>query len=230
MATSLPGESAPGPQTVRATASFPAPADPVAKAKARATGDFAMKPSSNAAAVVVQFVEMPFGEQDPWALAEELKASMEQVQAGDMGQCEAMLMGQAIALQSIFTHMSRRVLKQEYQRHMEAFFAMALKAQNQCRMTLETLNELKHPRQVAFVRADQANIAQQQQVNNSAPPVAEGPRARENGIGQSKQSGGSLELLPDSGASTVAGSNDPQMETLGEVERPEDRRRQGTSG
>lgn len=119
----------------------------------------------NAAGVIQEYAKTPFGEQDIGSVVAQLKSSTEAVNSGDMEQCEAMLMGQAIALQSMFTHMSRRVLCQKYQKHMESFFAMALKAQNQCRMTLETLNEIKFPRQVAFVR--QANIANgPQQVNN----------------------------------------------------------------
>ncbi len=41
---------------------------------------------------------------------------------------------------------------------------LALKAQNQTRTTLQTLAELKAPKQIAFVR--QANIGNQVQVNN----------------------------------------------------------------
>jgi hypothetical protein len=126
---------------------------------------FATHSHANAAGVIQEYAKTPFGEQHIDSLVAQLKSSTEAVNRGDMKQCEAMLMGQAIALQSMFTHMSRRVLCQDYQKNAEAFFAMALKAQNQCRMTLETLNEIKYPRQVAFVR--QANIANgPQQVNN----------------------------------------------------------------
>jgi hypothetical protein len=46
----------------------------------------------------------------------------------------------------------------------ESYFKMALKAQNQCRMTLETLSNIKNP---PVVYAKQANIANgPQQVNN----------------------------------------------------------------
>lgn len=47
---------------------------------------------------------------------------------------------------------------------------MALKAQAQCRATLEALAEIKNPRPVAFVK--QANISgEHQQVNNGVQPA-----------------------------------------------------------
>jgi hypothetical protein len=136
-----------------------------AKLELQHRAQFAMHSHANAAGVIQEYAKQPFGEQDLDSLIKGVRLYTEDVHNGDMQRCESMLMGQALALQSIFTHMSRRVLNQEYQRHTESFFAMALKAQNQCRMTLETLNEIKYPRQVAFVR--QANIANgPQQVNN----------------------------------------------------------------
>jgi hypothetical protein len=43
---------------------------------------------------------------------------------------------------------------------------MALKAQNQCRMTLETLSNIKNP---PVIFAKQANISNNQQINNGVP-------------------------------------------------------------
>lgn len=63
---------------------------------------------------------------------------------------------------------SRRTLAQEYQSQLESFMRMALKAQNQCRMTLETLATIKNP---PVVHAKQANIAHgPQQINNGVIP------------------------------------------------------------
>ena len=47
---------------------------------------------------------------------------------------------------------------------LQSYMRLALKAQNQARATLQTLTELKIPKQVAFVK--QANIGNQVQVNN----------------------------------------------------------------
>lgn len=83
-----------------------------------------------------------------------------------MQHCEAMLVGQAHALQSIFVSLARRAVNQEYLKHYETYLRLALKAQNQSRMTLETLAAIKNP---PVVFAKQANINQgngNQQVNN----------------------------------------------------------------
>ena len=71
---------------------------------------------------------------------------------------------------------------------------LALKAQSQCRATVETLAEIKNP---AVIYARQANVTTgPQQENNGVPS-----RAREIETEQSKLSGGSRELLPDTRAS-----------------------------
>jgi hypothetical protein len=61
----------------------------------------------------------------------------------------------------------------------ETYMRLALKAQSQCRATLETLAAIKNPPSVAFVR--QANIAHgAQQVNNEPPSEACRARKSEN--------------------------------------------------
>jgi hypothetical protein len=60
----------------------------------------------------------------------------------------------------------------------DRYMRLALKAQSECRVTIETLAEIKNPKPVAFVQ--QANIANgPQQVNNGPPPAAEASRTRE---------------------------------------------------
>lgn len=148
-------------------ASFPEPAD---KEKAQALADLALRPSVNAAVVAAEHLTGVFGEQDMGSLAATLTASTENVVAGDLSQCEAMLYGQANALQAIFVSLARRAAMQEGLKQWEAHYRIALKAQNQCRMTLETLATIKNP-PVVFAR--QANFAAgHQQVNNgmAAPP------------------------------------------------------------
>jgi hypothetical protein len=58
-----------------------------------------------------------------------------------------------------------------------AILRLALKAQSQCRATLETLAVIKNPPQLSFVR--QANIGHAVRVNNG-PPIAALPGAGEN--------------------------------------------------
>ena len=122
-------------------------------------------------------------------LAELIKEQREQfkkVQAGDMQPVEAMLYGQAKTLETIFTSLARRATSQEYLKQFQAYLGMALKAQAQCRATLEALAEIKNPRPVAFVK--QANISGgHQQVNNGVQPAQQAG---------SVQRGGGVESLP----------------------------------
>jgi hypothetical protein len=54
-------------------------------------------------------------------LVEGLRKSFGKSKDGDLSQLECMLIGQAMALQSIFTSLARRAQVQEYQRYVEAF-------------------------------------------------------------------------------------------------------------
>ena len=128
-------------------------------------------PSANAAAVIAEYAK-PFGEQDVNELMVELRDKFDQVENGDLHLCEAMLVGQANALQSIFVSLARKAVNQEYLKNYETFLRLALKAQNQSRMTLETLATMKTP---PVVIARQANInhgSGNQQVNNGTPAPA----------------------------------------------------------
>ena len=119
--------------------------------------------SANAAAVMAEYSK-PFGDQDISVLVTSLSDTMDDMWAGDLSRAEAMLYAQAHALQSIFMNLARRAAKQEYLKQWEAYLRMALKAQSQCRTTLEALSEIKNPRTATFIK--QQNVAGQQQVNN----------------------------------------------------------------
>ena len=93
-------------------------------------------------------------------------SAVTKVRHGDMSGPEAILVSQASALNSIFTEMARRsaLNMSEYIEASEKYMRLALKAQAQCRATIETLAEMKNP---PLVIARQANIANgPQQVNN----------------------------------------------------------------
>ena len=148
----------------------------------------------------------------------------EAVNAGNLAEAEAMLMNQATALQTLSARLVERGMGCTDITAFEINLRMGLRAQAQCRATLETLAAIKNPAPVAFVR--QANIAHgPQQVNNPSVPQGETPRAQENENPQNKLSEDHNELLPDPGASTLARGIDPQMEALGEIDRAEIRRR-----
>jgi hypothetical protein len=88
------------------------------------------------------------------------------IQNGDMKPIEAMLIGQAQALQTMFVTLGRMAAGKTSLPQYTAFMNMAFKAQSQSRATIQALTELKYPKQATFVK--QANIAGgNQQVNNS---------------------------------------------------------------
>lgn len=86
------------------------------------------------------------------------------INSGDMTRAENMLLAQAHTLDGLFAKIAVQALVANHMDNMDKFFRLALKAQNQSRATLQTLAELKAPKQMAFVK--QANIGNQVQVNN----------------------------------------------------------------
>ena len=166
-----------------------------------------------------------FGEIDSSELLAGTIEQVERIKSGDLGPVEAMLFSQAKALEALFTRLLHRGMGCENIAPFQANMQMALRAQAQCRATLQTLVEAKQPRAVAFVR--QANIAQQQQVNNGAP-VAHAP-ARETASPAN-------ELLEDAtheqqqrmvpGAQAAPARGNTAMAPVGTVHRAEDARGQ----
>jgi hypothetical protein len=152
-----------------------APAGAVAKVKEDlARAKTALRPEVRAAFVISEFGGHP----DVAALAVQLELGMNDICNNDLRSCEAVLYGQAHALQAIFVELARQaafqVKGEGWFPNYEAHMRLALKAQSNCRATLETLAAMKNP---PMVFARQANIAQgPQQVNNGMMPAGE-PRA-----------------------------------------------------
>jgi hypothetical protein len=146
----------------------------------------------------------------------ELQQQAQTVSAGDLSRPEAMLMSQATTLNALSHSLIGWALNHVKEGGNAAYFEMCmrlgLKAQSQSRATIETLAEIKNPRQVAFVK--QANIAGgNQQAHNGPQPVA-----RENESPRNKQSGYEHELLPDGRASVLAGRVDSEMEAMAAID------------
>jgi hypothetical protein len=152
-------------------------------------------------------------------LLEVLRSQAAAAKSNDLAQAEAMLMNQATALQTLFGRLAERGMGCDQALAFEANLRIALRAQSQCRATLETLAMIKNPAPVAFVR--QANIAAgPQQVNNGPAPV-EPARARETENQQTKLLEAQNERL-DTRATSTAGAADPALETVGAIDRTED--------
>lgn len=137
----------------------------------QALADAALSPIYTSAAIAHRFSTNINRDLGATEVVETVERAAGQVNAGDMTGVEAMLMSQSVALNAIFCEMACRAARNVNTggRNAETYLRMALKAQNQCRATLETLAEVKNPRQATFVR--QQNIANQQQVNNGVQPA-----------------------------------------------------------
>ena len=107
------------------------------------------------------------GELDITAITSAMFESALKVKANDTSDVEAMLMNQAIVLNGMFADFSIRSAANRENGHFEAsqtYLKLAFKAQNQARMTLESLSNIKNP---PVLYAKQANISHgPQQVNN----------------------------------------------------------------
>jgi len=124
------------------------------------------------AGLVVQYSRAEHGELSLTDMVTSLKESGKAVNGNDFSGAEQMLNAQAIVLNAIFGELARRSALNmgEYLDASERYMRLALKAQGQCRSTLETLAAIKNP---PVVYAKQANIAHgPQQVNNGvmSPP------------------------------------------------------------
>jgi hypothetical protein len=177
----------------------------------------AISPLMNAAALIQLYgVKATMGEIDFLGMAGVLLEKTEKVTDGDTKGIEAMLINQAYSLQAIFTNMAQRAAKAERMDSLERLMRMALKSQNQCRTTLETLANIKNP-PVVFAR--QANIAHgHQQINNGEQYAQARTHAGENNFVQNEllEDGNHGNHL-DTGATGATISGDKAMATVGEI-------------
>jgi hypothetical protein len=146
---------------------------------------------------------------------------------GDMSQVENILFCQALTLDRLFNVEIVRALQEKTYEGFKIRSDLALKAQRQCRATVETLARVKNPQ--PYVR--QQNVAVNQQVNNGAPPPSKNseivmPPAQED---EEKQKV-TTELLEDRGneyqrmdarAPGAAGGADTDMEAVATLYRAE---------
>lgn len=180
--------------------------------------ELAYDPAVRSLAGARGFISGLMGERGLTESLDALVAQIKDVQGGSLACAEKTLVAQANTLDAIFNELARRAALNmgEYLNATETYLRLALKAQSQCRATLETLAAIKNP---PIVYARQANVTTgPQQINNG---TAAPSRAREIETEQTQLSGGDHELLPDARASGNASGIDLALETLGEVDRAE---------
>lgn len=148
------------------------------------------------------------------------------VNGGDMSGPEAMLVAQSHALDLMFSALANKAAANMHAGHLgatEGYLRLALKAQSQCRTTIEALGELKHPRTPTFIK--QQNNASQQQVNNGGDTRSSthacAPACEEKNITPTNEllSEGHHAGMDTRGAGATIGVN-PELEAVGAVDRP----------
>jgi hypothetical protein len=197
------------------------------KSRERLFAEVSASPETLSAVTARTYTQPGMGPLDLTECVSVMKDKAAAVRAGDLSGAESTLAAQAVALDAIFHELARRAALNmgEYLPAAETYMRLAMKAQSQCRTTLQALAEIKNPRPVAFVK--QANIAHgPQQVNNGTPPDRLAP-ARAGNL-ESEQSK-LLEASSDGewmdiGATGAAGRSDKELAPVGEVHRTQNAR------
>ena len=174
---------------------------------------------------LVAFGEATFGELSLTDCAAALAETGKSLNDGDLSAAINMLSSQAAALNAIFGELARRSALNmgQYMDASERYMRLALKAQGQCRATLETLAAIKNP-PVVFARQANINNGGQQQVNNGAAstPLPQAARTEQpafvpNELLEDCTHGGTQ---MDPGAAAAAGRTNHGLEPLGALHRP----------
>lgn len=187
--------------------------------RARHIAELALSPIVVNGSTASLFAKGSFGEIDLTAVIEVQREKVNKVNAGDLSDLVATLTAQATTLDTIFNELARRSAHNmgQHLNATELYLRLAFKAQAQCRATIETLSQVKYPKSATFIK--QANIAQQQQVNNDRDPTAK-PSCTEKNIDATNellevQNGERL----DDGATGETGGSNPHMEAVGTIHR-----------
>lgn len=179
------------------------------------------------AATSQEFASRIVGDIDLAECAAVMVEKVRKVQSGDLSELEAILTAQAISFDLIFNALARRAASNigEYMNAVETYLRVALKAQAQCRATLETLAEIKNPTPSSFVKQANVAIGGPQQVNvgqathagmpsaPAGPARAEDPQTEANRLLE-----GTGGARVDAGPPSAAGAADSLLETVAVID------------
>ena len=147
---------------------------------------------------------------------EVIDKGIEEVKKGDLSKLEEMLYSQAVALNMMFTSLSRRAVNQSNVDIKAVLTNLCFKAQNQSRNTIQTLINLKQPSQTSFIK--QANIAHgHQQINNGVAQSSPENLSNKTNELLEVQDGKWL----DRGKKAETEGVNSELETMGEIHRGE---------
>ncbi len=184
-----------------------------------------LNPAISNAETCMRFMQPGWGGVGLTEAMEVLSERAKAVNSGDMREMEGTLVAHTAALNSIFIDLTRRAHLNMGQNLdvADRYLRLALKAQSQCRATVESLAIIKNPR----VYAKQANINNggQQQVNNGVPADPERSarvRARGKKIEHTELLEQSHGERLDTRTTSKARRGNQAVEAVGEVHRPKD--------
>jgi hypothetical protein len=190
-----------------------------------------LRPTVQGAVTVREYSKWFPGEAcDLGELVNALSEQTSLVTDGKLERGEAMLAVQAHTLDAIYNNLARRAQNAEYLSQFDTYLKFALRAQAQCRATWEAISEIQNPPIAGYV--NQANIAQNQLVNNDAGNFETSTRTRAQARKNQKAQSKLLEHVDhepdkwlDRGTSTTAERADSAVEAVEESTGP--RTRQG---
>jgi hypothetical protein len=176
----------------------------------RAIAEAALSPEMANASTAVDYTTGIFPDICLQDCIEVMQADIKTVNGGNLDKLEGMLTAQAEALNAIFNNFAKRAIHSTHMPQLDTYTRLAMKAQAQCRTTVEAIAEIKFPKSATFIK--QANIAQQQQVNNGKAPA----HAREKNITPTNELlTESAHAALDTGRTRAAIGLDSQLEAVG---------------
>jgi len=143
----------------------------------------------------------------------ELEAQIAAVQAGNLDQPTAQLVGQLESLDAVFYHLIECAYSYRGTERLDEMVILALKVHARVVTTVQRLAELKNPRPVAYVQ--QANIGNAVQVNNG-PPAAETENPPNELLEKQRNE------WMDRRAASAAVAVNQELETVGQIHRAKD--------
>ena len=177
----------------------------------RAIAEAALSPEMANASTTVDYTTGIFPDICLQDCIEVMQEDIKAVNGGNLDKLEGMLTAQAEALNAIFNNFAKRAIHATHMPQLDTYTRLAMTAQAQCRTTVEAIAEIKYPKSATFIK--QANIAQQQQVNNGkASPALAGEK---NITPTNELLTESAHAALDTGRTSAAIGLDSQLEAVG---------------
>lgn len=169
-----------------------------------------LRPERNAARITEAY--NPRSGLEIMRVANELRKHADSAKSGDLSNLEAMLMNQAQSLDSIFTDLALRAKRNgEYLDSMNVLLSLALRAQNQCRNTLQALAEMKLPKSQPIMQQLVKNGEIRSENANAAKELMDEPETQQKRL--------------DRGTKSETGPGNPSLEPVATLHRAANGRR-----